>query len=328
MDSGATYTATILDADGTPLTRRLDLGELEPGRERTWNHTLRNPIVLKGTIRGIPNPAPLASVAVFLEKIEDAPGFFAPPRRTLTDEEGNYEFRILSGPGTYRISPRYKRDGSFQHPAPEESFEVEARAGAEKRIDLRLPTPWTRSFRVIDIDGTPVPGTAIEVRERLDKGERVWRWNESTDSEGYVRLDGLSPDAEIVCRFFSEGARGDSESITGIPGGEFGAETVVLYPESGVAGFLTDHAGDPLGNRRFELTVLYGDGLERRLHSATDTLGAFEFANELPAVTAVCRIEAALSQNEMPLVYESAPIQFVQDQIADLGSLEPLEAVQ
>ncbi len=236
LDPNQAYVAAVTDERGACCVQGVPLGALRPGHTLAWNYTLQPPILIRGTVCDASTREPLAAVNVRCAKEGEAMSYrLMQPEITATDADGSYELRVVTGPGPYEIGPVFERFGARYAPVPEDEFahalELEAKGAVE--LDLLLPAPHTRSFLVVDEDGQPAPGCAVDVREITDGSTSSWRYPEVTDADGRVTLSGLAPGVLLHCGFLLEakGSSGESLQYEAEPGEVVEEETVALSAE-------------------------------------------------------------------------------------------------
>ncbi len=326
VDPGQTYTVDILDPDGDALCRDLVLGTVEAGQELRWDYVIGDSIIVRGTLRGAFNGQPLPGMRIVASKQGiDVPGVSQTERGT-TSEDGSFEITLLSGPGTYKITPQYMHHGGSYGSGPEHAYAqtVELRAGEEKQVDLLLDEPWSCSFLLVDNSGLALPSVRVQVDERW-QNTRISGGNLETDAQGRLRLDGLTPGAEISCSFSRQDyAEAQSVPYVGEPGEELAEQVVVMYESAGLEGVLVDESGQPIANKKAKFTLYYGqDGDEKKLNATTDSYGTFYFSKEIPATIVVVQIEVTIKKDgeKESLIHTTEQIEFLPGQITNLGAI-------
>jgi protocatechuate 3,4-dioxygenase beta subunit len=323
VDPGQTYMVDLEDAEGMRIARSLALGNVEAGQEVTWDYVISEPIVVRGTVSGAGSGEPMADIAVTCLKVEDVneePVFVA---STVSGSDGTYELRIFSEAGPYTIWPSHGGPGirfAGQQDS-EHNRTVELRSGQDNTLDLKLPEPWSRSFRVVDEEGNPVEGARISVEEHTENGVSGRSYPGVTGPDGRIQVAGLTPDVEIRCAFSANGyVTENSTPIVGQPGESFPEETIVLHRPSGIACSVVDADGRPLSNAMVILTVHYGDQAQRQIFSRTDGAGYLEVDGEVPATTVVVEATAPGRDGERAR-YVGEPVECLVGHITDLGSI-------
>ena len=323
VDPGQIYTVDLEDAEGMPIARSLALGNVEAGEEVTWDYVISEAIVLRGTVFGAQSREPMADIAVTCVKVEDAreePFFVA---STVSGSDGTYELRIFSEAGPYTIWPSHGRPAiHFAGPRDSEhSRTVELRSGQDNTLDLELPEPWSRSFRVVDEDGNPVEGARVQIVEHIEGGVSGHSYPGVTDADGRIQVSGLVPDADIECAFSADGyVTENSTSIVGQPGENVPGETIVLHRPSGIACTVVDADGRPLSNAMVILTVHYAEQSQQQVFSRTDASGYLEVEGEVPAATVVVEATVPGPAGERA-GYISEPVECLVGHITDLGTI-------
>jgi RNA polymerase sigma factor (sigma-70 family) len=235
LDPTQSYLASIADEEGQLLAQGVALDALTPGLTLTWNHKLQPPTVVSGVVRDASTGEPLAGIKVRCTRaMEGMPQGMTRPEIADTGADGTYELRIATGPGSYEIGPVYDRNGSFAGPADAFAQVLELEANKVAEVDFALPSPHTRLFRVVDVDGQSVPGCIVDVREHTAGNSSSWRHPEVTGADGRVTLSGLVPGVLMDCLFRQESAEYSGESLRyeAEPGEVFEEETVVVAPEA------------------------------------------------------------------------------------------------
>jgi len=169
----------------------------------------------------------------------------------------------------------YGRDKPFERTPARLVEELEIRPGGEYNVNLPLPTPWSRSFLVLDDDGNSLPGVRLQIYERPLEGSGGSSYGRGvTDAEGRVTLSALDPEYGVWFHFRKDGyIQAKAELLTGKPGETFPAETVVLKRVSGDVARLVDENDVAFANRTVNVYV-YSDGeLFTTIDTKTDERG-------------------------------------------------------
>ncbi len=325
IDPGTTYLADIADAKGTILAKSIEVGTPNAGEAITWDYAVSEPILVRGTIYDANTRSPIAGIHVRCNKDGAGQALSETTVRSATD--GTYELRIFSGPGTYTITPGYSLHG-IQLGMGTEGFyarSVELAAGQQIQLDLEIPAPCSRSFRVIDTAGNPVVGARVSVKQSASEGGSFgYGIPEATGPDGRIQVDGLIPDAEIRCVFSQDGyVDEESLAVSGRPGEEVPEETIVLYPPSGLAGTVVDEAGDPISDGLLKLIVRYGDRRHKEVLMNTDAWGAFELRDLIPATELTVELVEVYGQSHdgQGVVQATYTVSCVPEKVMDLGTL-------
>lgn len=283
IDPEVDYRADLSDESGTLVAQDIEVGRPIAGEAKTWNYSVSDPVTVRGIVYGAGTQKPLAGVAVRCMRRGSVGGGAV----AQTDVDGAYILRVLSGPGAYTVTPVYSMAGSPQgiERAADFGRELELVAGRDMTLDLELPEPHSRRFRVTDAAGAPIPGVQVSVRyQPPDGGWYSFGPAGETDGDGGIHVAGLTPDVEMSCVFSKDGyVEGQSRTSAGLPGEEIAEELIVLYPPSSVAGIAVDASGAPLRDRMVWLHLQYGAGQHSDVAAVTDDQGVFEVQNMIPA---------------------------------------------
>ena len=321
VDPGQTYSVEIKDADGTLLAGNLTLGEVEAGQETTWDYVVNEPIVVRGTVFGEHSREPMAEVLVTCVKVEDGTVYPFSGTSTVSESDGSYELRVFSEPGPYMIAPSHGGSGILFAAQQESEYArtVELRSGQDNVVDLELPEPWARSFRIVDDEGNPVAGARIFVEEHTANSVSGHSYPGVTAPDGRIRVTGLVPEVGIQCSFSQDGyVTGQSSEIVGQAGDAFPEETVVLYRPSGLACTFVDGEDRPISDAMIILTVDYAEHGRIQIPVRTDATGYVEVEDDIPATTVV--VEATLrGPNGERTGYLGEPVECLAGHITDLG---------
>ena len=156
VEPGCGLDVSITDAKGILVAQGLHVATLNPGQSFTWNYTITEAMLIRGVVRGKASGKPLSDILVTCEQADESIAAAAPSAQATTRADGQYELRVYSAPGAYRVTPMYKRDDSIAHPTIEDAcaVDVNVKAGAApSAVDLVLPDPCARSFLVVDAQG-------------------------------------------------------------------------------------------------------------------------------------------------------------------------------
>jgi hypothetical protein len=314
----------IEDPDGTLLASNLTLGKIEAGQETTWDYVVNEPIAVRGTVFGADSREPMADVLVTCVKTEDGAEPPFPGTSTVSGSDGTYELRVLSEPGSYMIAPSHGGGSGILFAGQRESEyarTVELRIGQDNVVDLELPEPWSRSFRIVDDEGNPVAGVRISVEEHTANGVSGHSYPGVIGPDGRIRVTGLAPEVDIQCSFSQDGyVTSQSSEIVGQAGDDFPEETVVLYRPSGIACTVVDGEGRPISDAMTILTVNYAEHSRKRIPVRTDAVGYVEVEKEIPATMVVIEV-ATLGVSGERTTYVGEPVECLTGHITDLGTI-------
>ena len=317
IDSGAMASmATITTADGTPVSKEIELGTLAPGEIKVWNHVLEDTmIVVKGHVYGGQTGRALGDVHVSWQKEgSDAAGL-----RESVAGDGSYELRILAGSGEYLVYPEYL------HGIPDDMaeqygkiIELEVRDVAE--VDLTLPDPVMMSIRAINSEGDPVSGASVTLSQRIGRSTNGYGISELTDENGRFSWSGFTPGPEVWCTVqHNDYLRAASAHHVGSPGEIFPEETVVLYRSSGVTGIALDTDGQPIPDAEIEILAHYAGDQRKRISCETDATGKFSRIEGVPATEVV--FEIAVDDGAQEYSWTSDPVQCLPDHVTDFSEI-------
>jgi 5-hydroxyisourate hydrolase-like protein (transthyretin family) len=185
----ATFGLFVLSALGIGLDAASALQPVPSGR-------------LSGTITDSRTGAPIAGVRVAV----GSPAL-PEPRQTTTDRDGRYDVASLP-PGAYTVSVRaetYVGSGfAFRRLHGTQGSITVAAQQHRDQVDIRLIKEASVSGRILQVDGTPAVGAAVNLlRPHSSEGQRLLAslGTALTDSDGRFRVAGLAPGDYYVSAF-------------------------------------------------------------------------------------------------------------------------------
>lgn len=317
------YTISILSTDGTTVVQNISLQEeveVKNGEANEWNYRIEEAIVLQGKVTGEVTGKPLSGIKVSCGKEEvRGQGTWA-----MTDQSGRYELHVFTGAGEYEVSPSYiymERGGSLAGKGCEKNIELTYDNVHE--LDLILPELVKRSFLVVDGAGQPVSGARASVRERTDNMSTGSKSLLTTNEDGYLVADSLSPRAETWLTFIHDDyLNADSEEHIGEPGEIVPEEIIVMYRKSGLTAKLVDTEGNPLADVEAEFRMKNGVGFEEETSARTNKNGVVELLNNVPAtILSVQVVVESEEENSDPLTYTANSVECEPELVTDLGEI-------
>lgn len=315
VDPGLRYLVRIYESKGKALTPPLPFGDIEPGDAVEWNHTIADPIVVRGRVLGEVSGQPLTDVKVAAlkdgEKLLDT--------GAIVGADGTYELILLAGAGSYHVYPTYWRLDPIQE-GYDVGETVELTPGDEYHLDLRLRDTFSMSFQVVDLAGNPIENLMISVR---DPGH-TWGPAGYTDAEGRWSWSGFISGIETGVVVHTNGRqRVRSTPVVGEPLEVLPEEVLVLHEYGGVEGVMLDAAGAPIANATVRVDVLYGFGKQTQFTINTDETGGFVVLDQIPAtaVQVQMTITAGPGHLPLPLTWQSESFNVPADHIVNLGEV-------
>lgn len=325
MDPGLSYKIELLSQDKKSLSPLLDIGLLEAGEAVEWDYVIEQPIVVRGTVYGKVTGKPLRDVQVDVlandvtlndESDNGDENISFGSRTVKVDSNGQYELRILGGPGEYHIYPRhYMRNlyaagydiGETIHPS----------AGEELHLDLVLPDTFTMSILLLDIDGNPIEDANVCINE---SGNEIIRGDNITNAEGRWSWSGFqSGEGSSVSIYAGGRERVRTDTVYGQPGEIVPEQIMLLHDYGGIEGLATDINGRPLTDTEIHVTVTYADNQTINVRLKTDELGEFVTLDRIPA-TAVY-IDMQIKKQDTPLTWRTDRLNVPADQVVMLGTI-------
>ena len=316
---GQRYRFAVLDSDGEHQTDIPAIDALQPGEERRVDITVQDVITVTGIVRGTTTGQSLPGIMVTAIR-EDLSGNSIDAK---TASDGRYALTITTEPGAYTIGTRYDRGGSTFGKTGAYAETIELAAGEIRTLDLELPEPATRSFRVVTEEGQPVEGLQVSVFERMVEGGALgYRLSMTTDTDGRLTWAGVPAGSSVTVRFDDDvHLQASSAEIIAAPGEVLPKEVVVMYERAGVSGTLIDAAGQILVEAEVELVALYGEEQERTLTFRTDAQGVFLIGEKLPATEVWISLQIEYDEDTPALEHETDWIRLESQSITDLGTV-------
>lgn len=279
VDSGMDYQAMVEApgaADKGPA--RDVLTALQAGETREYNPVVNtDTITVRAAIVGQQTGKPFASY-VMVDGVAIKDGNVV----AVSKQDGLFAVRFvfLGEPGEYSFQARYMDNPEL---VGDVSGPYKLKSGKDIEITLNLPEPQSFSVRVVDPDGEPVAGAAVQFRMEGLSGIGTFG---VTNSEG--RLDKpvlLAPGCGAQVCVAKKGyatAWGTVLDDQG-PGMVHPEELLVLWPGAGFEGDLVDSDGNPLPDTALTMTVTNSEGRVWPFGASTDASGHFTIGDQAPA---------------------------------------------
>ena len=186
-----------------------------------------------------------------------------------TDADGEFELRLTSGAGSYRLGAG---------PAPQ-VVERRFAAGETVNVDLTEAEPVVLPVRVVDAGGARVESIRSQLWLTDTTGRRFLLGDSRIlDAEGRVRFEvyQLTRSLRLDVMRFPHGPRCATATLD-VSTGEVLAEQTLTLPAAGdVAARIVDAAGQPRAGAAVTITARYGDGETDTFHGQTDRAGRLD----------------------------------------------------
>lgn len=283
LTSGVSYRVQVETPQYQSASKLFDLGVLQPGEDRVWDHQLQPTIRVTGTVLGDKTGKPIRDVQIAY--MRDDESFIA----ARPDETGEYALHLFD-PGTYIVYPEYNT-WSREMMIERYGVEIDVVTGNHYQHDFELPEPFTLSIQVVDPEEKPIAGAMADWFRVTPKGRGIYGMG-ATDSNGRYAHDFL-PELESGFFVHKEGYTSlHTDRIVGESGAVYPEQTVILYPTGGIDGRLLDSSGRPLAHRQVKV-ALRAEGVRVHheqfrewdtLEDQTDGDGNFAIGNGFPAI--------------------------------------------
>lgn len=253
-----------------------------PGGTVTVNLTMVRGGVIEGVVT-TPDGATVADVDIRAQATRRGNSIYTSTASAVGDAQGRYTLRdVPLGPGTLRISaPGHYIDRTDAAPAP--SYEIKAE-GEHHELDIVMHRGTPVSGRVVDVDGAPVVGAAIE----LTKGAaNQLHWADRqvhTDDEGRFAFVGLAPSAAWQIVASAETGLSEPQVLAVEAHTPITDLELILRPGATIRGRVEVDGGPPNGAMRVHLNTKAGHRIQNRTNQTVATAegGVFEIT-ALPA---------------------------------------------
>jgi hypothetical protein len=239
------------------------------------------------------------------------------------DEEGEFEFHFLTGPGEYTVTPFSALSGSSFDPGYEKYAEtVELEEGGETVLDIECFEPVTMTVWVVDPSGNPIEGIPLWARQVVPElGSLADSRAGATDETGLFSYSGFEPGFEA---WFSVPngefyVAAETDRYLGESGQAIAVETLVLYPHAGAEGRLTDAQGYPLADTSLSIVARYDEDREVRASAWAGPEGFFSLTKGIPATCAV--LEITVEDEGESLRWSSESVELSADLMLDVGTI-------
>jgi RNA polymerase sigma factor (sigma-70 family) len=313
IDPGQQYEIYLLNARGERLSRRGELGELQPGSETIWDYDLETLTTVHGTVYGSKSGQPLTDVYVDVYKVEDGNRFFQAETQVAPD--GSYEIRFAASEGMYHIIPNY---GPVDDGETASGENVLLTPGDTKAVDLSLLDPWTIKARIVDSDGAPLDVTDIMVNTH-NRSVQVLR---TPDQDGNISWASATPGVQMWLSMSALGyTKEHTPEFTGTPGDVFDAGDIVLYKTSaGIQGVASTASDGIVANESIRITAHYGSNdATKTLRATTNDLGQFVIMDGIPVAPSYFSIQTV--RNATQLTGETDYISINDDTVTHIGQV-------
>ena len=317
IDVGQEYKILVTSAEGLPLTMELRIADFSPGENRTWDHVLCEPAIIRGHVYGENSSSLLTDVEVAYDKIgEEHYSTLLHSPEVRVDDRGTYEFKLLNMPGTFLFYPRYEGVPSIKRTMRElYGKEIELKGGEEITLDLILPDPWSMSVRIVDEDGNSVPN--VRLLTRLEEG--WYGLGGKTDKDGRFLFKGFVPEKSGWMVF-----EGNDEFVGGASTAQYVREagekapdqTLVVFRRAEILGIAVDNKGVPIANASISISAYHAGHRTAVVRGRTDEEGIFQI-NGIPATEAI--LEVSLDLDNKEYTWTSELHVFETDFATDLG---------
>lgn len=264
IDPGQTYKVHLATLDARPLTDQIDIPDFTSGETRTWDYVLHGQIMVRGRVLGEFSGKPVQDVEVECRKDgEHLSSNEIQQGSVRVNDDGTYEFKILTGPGRYSFDAGYiglpfhgetlSSGSDFEGGLERGGQDVELKGGDEIELDLALPDPYTIQVRVVDSQGNAVQDAFMRVRMGTGWHGPSGRTNE----EGRFSFSGFAPDVDgwMDCEHNSGYVDTLTAVYVGEPGEIIPEETIVVNEETSITGLAIDHTGMPLSSVGLTITA-------------------------------------------------------------------------
>jgi protocatechuate 3,4-dioxygenase beta subunit len=329
VDPGQTYTAVVYGIDNSPASPKSNFFSISPAETKVWDYTLPGGVTIRGRVIGEKTGLPIPHMRVRCRKdgmpIQWHEG---QENEVHVDEDGQFEFHFQTGAGEYTVTPLSALSGSYFDPGHQTYAKtVELEEGGEAIIDIECFAPVTLALLVTNPNGKPLKDVPLWVQQDVPEvGVLTNTRAGATDDTGRFSYSGFEPGVEawFIVRNGESYVGAESYRYLGEPGQAIPVEPLVLYPHAGVEGRVTDAQGYPLADTFISIVARHDEGREARVSTGTGPEGFFSVTNGIPATWAVLEITVEDGSGSLRWISES--VEFLADQIRDLGTIDLLRA--
>jgi protocatechuate 3,4-dioxygenase beta subunit len=275
LDAGRVLVTARREGDALGSSARVEVREGEVARA---DLTLAETGVVEGVVR--PSRGALPEGGLVVRAFPQRGGVLGPADMASAETDAAGAFRLVLPAGTYglRPFPLVGRGPSFGTRAAEVAVEAGGTVRAELAWEEAEADGRTLRVRVLEPDGSPSPGAAVDVR--AGEGGRRFAMVTPADEEGRAEVTGPEGAAEAAGLVVTARNGGRSGAVPGVrPGG--GEVVVRLRPAAGVRGRVVRADGQPV--QGFLLQVRTGDTPGPLLPAGREFAGATFSLPDVPA---------------------------------------------
>jgi len=321
------YQIQVLGKQGTPASATIQLGFIDGGEKRSWDHVLKDAMTVHGTVRNEATHEPSPGTFVVWALDGKITG------ETQTDDSGAYSLELFACAGESVVAPLLTRP-SYDKQLSEHSIElatsVDIQSGGTRQIDLILPASYSASVYFVDRDGNSVVDN-IQVKaimHDLTPGGASARKTVYADASGRFSYDGFQPG--LSCYF--EARPGESTPYISARSARFSAEVelvVQLHEEGRMVGRLLGPEGSVLRGASFYCGLTLDNGESYGpLSTTTNWNGYFTLEKDPsinPSSVPATSFRMTLfwhDENRKSWAWESGTIEVSPGETVDIGEVQ------
>ena len=291
---------------------------VEPDSVEIWDFTLASPIVVRGTVRTNGTRTAVPRMKILVEKDGERQNFVY----CESDANGDYELRLSTGPGHYRLlaTAQLGFDQVTALLAPRFARELTLRGGDERELDLLMCEPSVLPVRVFDRLGQPAKNIGYELKHMLPGGKRAGLSSSCRlDDQGRHRFEIFHATTEttLVVHAFSDGPPIEVGTFRLEPGQQIEERTIRLPAACDITGQAVDASGTALANTTLRVRAELPDGTRDTFHVSTDGDGRFTKKARLPITAIAVTVDA----QQRELKWRADHVRLTVDQTCDLGRI-------
>lgn len=302
--------------------------------------------IVAGIVRDTDSGAPLPSILIFARPVEMSLVMAGKTQNNaaVSDEEGRFSLELDAAQ-----EQEFELQAYYQHPnglieAEPGTHMQRARLTPGKRLDveIRVDKPISIPVKVVDGDGSPLPGMLVGVG--IVRGPQNWNYSWSavaqTDSLGKAHVASFSPrdtyfvyvespysrDAAWDGRYFEQQILATSGEVKAIPGGRIDPVVLTVEPKGGIEATLVTVEGEPVADT--PIHVFAGDGAAEpdSVVGYTDNRGYLAIVRAFPPAT-YPRLVFNWKRKEGTLIAIAQDVDIAENGVTDLGQLTLTEFV-
>ena len=273
-------------------------------------------MTVRGTVIGRQTGKPLEGIAViaFPAKMLDPAHQNGSPKKswsTSSGPDGAYALTITGEGDTFGLLTSFRQSAFGGGGSGDPSLPtVSLRPGDDIEQDLSVDEPATRSFLLIDDEGTPIPNAAMSIVVNGDGFRIGYDLGASTGTDGRAIVTKVPPSGESFVTFVRDGYfMVNSRRLAAEPGAVVPEETVVMHRPANITLTAVGPSGSPIVRQTVEVEATFDQYGGATADVVTNDYGTGSVDAKLPATRGTLTFSHKVERNGESVKVSSQPVE-------------------